>query len=112
MNIIALAMTLLKHRDSIAKIIDVLPELQKIFSALQPDRSPPPLASTSEYPVGSMEWLQDSLNTLADAGLEIDGEYGPQTKDAITEYQQANSLTADGWAGPETVAKIVEQLDQ
>ena len=57
-----------------------------------------------------MEWLQESLNTLVDAGLEVDGEYGPATNKAVAEYQTENGLKADGWAGPETISLIVEQL--
>ena len=116
-NIIGLAMTLLKHRDSIAKIVAVLPDLSRIFNELRPEQSPvgalqpPPPVSSSGHPVGSMEWLQDSLNTLgAEPPLDVDGEYGPATNEAVCEYQKTNGLEVDGWAGPETVSTIVEQL--
>ena len=118
-NIVSIAMNLLQHRDFIAKIVAVLPELQKIFAALQPEQppvgalQPPPPASTSEYPVGSMEWLQESLNTLgADPQLDVDGEYGPATNDAVHEYQVAHGLKADGWAGSETVSSIIAELEK
>lgn len=119
MNIISLAMTMLKHRDSIAKIVAVLPELKKIFGELSgPDQPPvgwlpPPPPSSSEHPVGSMSWLQESLNTLgANPPLDVDGEYGPATNKAVHDYQTAHGLKADGWAGPETVASIVDELDK
>ena len=36
----------------------------------------------------------------------IDGIYGTQTRDAVKLFQQKNRLTADGIAGPATLAKI------
>ena len=110
-NIISLAMTMLRHRKSIAKIVDVLPDLKTIFDELTPDRQPPPPPSPSGYPVGSMSWLQDSLNTLgAEPPLDVDGEYGPATNKAVSQYQKAHGLEVDGWAGPETVSSIVDEL--
>lgn len=112
MNIITLAMTLLKHRDSVAKIVAVLPELKNIFSALAPDQPEPaqPPPSPAGHPVGSMSWLQESLNILNNAGLDVDGEYGPATNKAVADYQRAHGLEADGWAGPETVNSIIGEL--
>ena len=112
-NIIGLAMTMLKHRDSIAKIVAVLPDLKTIFDELTPDDRPAPQPSPSEYPVGSMSWLQDSLNKLgAEPELDIDGEYGPATNAAVRKYQEAHGLVSDGWAGSETVSSIIEELDK
>jgi peptidoglycan hydrolase-like protein with peptidoglycan-binding domain len=108
-NIISLAMTMLRNRESIARIATVLPDLQKIFAELTPEQpSPPP--SSSDYPVGSMEWLQDSLNKVADAGLDVDGEYGPATNAAVGDYQSEHDLKVDGWAGPETISSILTEL--
>ena len=36
----------------------------------------------------------------------IDGIYGTATKNAVTKFQKKNGLTADGIAGPATLAKI------
>jgi peptidoglycan hydrolase-like protein with peptidoglycan-binding domain len=112
LNIISVAMTLLKHRDSIAKIVGVLPDLKNIFEAMNPPAPgslPPPPASGHE--VGTMQWLQDSLNQLgAKPPLDVDGEYGPATNKAVSAYQTAHGIKADGWAGPETVSSIVEEL--
>jgi peptidoglycan hydrolase-like protein with peptidoglycan-binding domain len=115
LGIISLAMTLIRHRESIAKIVGVLPDLKTIFDELTPDdevvTGPPPVR-VGVYPVGGMEWLQDSLNTLMDAGLDVDGEYGPATNAAVHKYQDAHGLESDGWAGPETVSSIVEELSK
>ncbi|MFI0232697.1 D-Ala-D-Ala carboxypeptidase family metallohydrolase [Streptomyces sp. NPDC017086] len=40
------------------------------------------------------------------AVLAIDGEFGPGTKAAVTRFQQAYGLGADGVAGPATFSKI------
>ena len=37
---------------------------------------------------------------------EIDGIYGTQTKKAVTYFQRKNGLTADGIAGPQTLAAM------
>ena len=57
-----------------------------------------------------MQWLQESLNKLDNAGLEIDGSYGEKTREAVTAYQQAHSLEPDGWCGIATQASIYEEL--
>ena len=54
--------------------------------------------------------LQAKLETLGyprNQTLDVDGEYGPKTADAVTEYQQATSgLQVDGIAGPETLRSL------
>ena len=46
--------------------------------------------------------LQTCLNRVNNAGLAIDGVFGPLTRAAVVSYQQANGLTADGVVGPIT----------
>ena len=36
-------------------------------------------------------------------GIDADGAFGPGTEKAVKEFQKANSLTADGIAGPDTL---------
>lgn len=43
--------------------------------------------------------------------LALDGSYGPATKAAVTRFQQAYGLTADGNAGPTTFSKIYALQD-
>lgn len=45
------------------------------------------------------------------AVLALDGDYGPATKSAVTRFQQAWGLTADGIAGPQTFSKIYALQD-
>jgi uncharacterized protein (TIGR02594 family) len=46
--------------------------------------------------------LQDMLNAQSRAGLEVDGDFGSATKEAVINYQQSRSLEVDGVVGPET----------
>lgn len=39
-------------------------------------------------------------------GIPADGIYGPQTRDAVRRYQQANGLAVDGIAGPQTLGHM------
>lgn len=43
--------------------------------------------------------------------LGLDSEFGPATKAAVTRFQQAYGLSADGVAGPQTFAKLYELQD-
>jgi zinc D-Ala-D-Ala carboxypeptidase len=45
------------------------------------------------------------------AVLALDGDYGPATKAAVTRFQQAWGLAADGIAGPQTFNKIYALQD-
>lgn len=46
---------------------------------------------------------------LCEAGqaLDIDGEFGPKTENALREFQRKNNLEVDGVAGPATYAKLL-----
>jgi len=50
---------------------------------------------------------------LVELGYEIsiDGKYGPQTTNAVKDFQRRNNLTVDGIAGPITFAAIHARLD-
>lgn len=65
---------------------------------------------------GSLDWrwvleVQDALNARG-ASLEIDGAFGPVTREALADYQEGAGIAAsDGWdsdgeIGPETLAAL------
>jgi hypothetical protein len=117
-SIIGIGLRIVSHRDEIAKVWDELvpviqtvrrnyPKITDLIDKIAPDVTTP----KAEPEKFSVEWLQESLNTLgADPELEVDGEYGEATKAAVTEYQQAHSLEPDGWAGVDTQASIYQEL--
>lgn len=51
-------------------------------------------------------WLQKQLIALEGERLEVDGQYGEATKEAVKRYQQKWGLVVDGWAGVNTMAHI------
>jgi peptidoglycan hydrolase-like protein with peptidoglycan-binding domain len=87
-----------------------IPELQQIvplltqlgtstFPGLPPGTAATAAATTLD--VNGVKWTQTALSLL-NGSLEIDGVYGPATKAAVTKFQSANNLEADGWAGAQT----------
>ncbi len=58
-----------------------------------------------------VEQLQKSLNTIMDAGLVVDGDFGSATEAAVKSFQKKYSLTANGVAGTATLAKINQLIE-
>ncbi len=46
----------------------------------------------------------------ADKVWDIDGYYGPKTKNAVSEYQKERGLKGDWRAGPQTINLLIEEL--
>lgn len=56
-------------------------------------------------------WLQRTLNLFgATPALVVDGIYGAATRSTVKAFQTSKGLTADGVAGPETIAAIQAEL--
>lgn len=55
--------------------------------------------------------LQNCLNYIMSAGLNVDGCYGIETHDAVKEFQGTYGLKVDGDAGPQTLTKVNEVLN-
>jgi zinc D-Ala-D-Ala carboxypeptidase len=62
-------------------------------------------ADVAELQVRVAGWAGYGVN------MAIDGQYGPQTVQAVKGFQAAYGLAADGVAGPATFAKIYELQD-
>ena len=91
-TMISLGYTILQNRDKIAGAM----------RAQQPAK-PPQFTTT---------WIQESLNTLEQAGLTVDGKYGHGTREAVSKYQEKHGLAVDGWAGFETTAHMWDALNK
>jgi putative chitinase len=50
--------------------------------------------------------LQTALNALGFLNGAVDGNFGPQTAQAVTAFQTGKGLTADGIVGPQTAAAL------
>ncbi len=89
---------------------DLLPLLGQIGKQMFPDiddRLAPAAAASTMFDPIRVKWLQTALNLLgANPPLDVDGEYGPMTKDAVLQFQKTHELVADGWAGDLTHAAL------
>ena len=75
----------------------------------------PPVLSGQTYPGSAIvqgatgryvAMIQDRLNTVANAGLLVDGEFAPLTSRAVTAFQRSRGLVADGEVGSITWAEL------
>ena len=65
------------------------------------------LTSTSEVATASQnKQIQQKLKDLGYYTGTVDGIYGAKTRSAVIAFQKANGLTADGIAGPKTIAAL------
>lgn len=96
----------LKHQDEIAKIISIAAPVIKGFSEAATQQSQPQSLD--------VRWLQISLNKLVEAGLNVDGDYGPTTRAAVKKFQSLfmPGEAVDGWAGVKTTAAILAALKE
>ena len=89
---------------------DLLPLLAQIgkqmFPTIDDSLAPAAAASTMFDPI-RIKWIQTALNAIrANPPLDVDGEYGPMTTEAVLQFQKAQGLVADGWAGDTTHAAL------
>ena len=53
-----------------------------------------------------MRELQSLLKALGFYTSNVDGAFGPVTEAAVKRFQRQHGLTVDGWAGPQTMARL------
>jgi lysozyme family protein len=81
--------------------------MMQLDSSIKFGDAPP--ASTE--PVRDGAWLQNALNKLgANPALEVDGNVGPATRNAVRAFQLAQNLVVDGLVGPATFGAIDRAL--
>lgn len=56
----------------------------------------------------NVEWIQQTLNTVAGEHLVVDGQYGTATRAAVKRFQTAHGLVADGWVGMRTMGVLFQ----
>lgn len=55
--------------------------------------------------------IQNGLN-LCGYDVDIDGEFGPLTEEAVIDFQRDHDLKADGIVGPDTWAALIEEANE
>ena len=98
----------LKSLPQIISAAKAPPAAPPAYAAAPP---PPPVSAVPVAPDPTVRWVQQSLNVLTHAGLNVDGIAGASTTNAIVSFQLANGLAADGIAGDATIAAITRQLN-
>lgn len=77
----------------------------------QPPEEGFPVATMPTISAGSsgdvVQTAQSVLNGKAEAGLAVDGEFGPQTEAKVRDWQEVFHLTVDGIVGPQTWASLL-----
>lgn len=117
-SIIGIGLKLVANREKIAQAWDQIAPIIKQVREAYPqvkdliDDIAPGVTEPEPPESYSVEWLQESLNKLgADPELEVDGEYGVATKEAVRNFQEDHPpLVVDSWAGVATQAAIAEEL--
>ena len=62
---------------------------------------------------GSMVlWIQEALDKLDYYDGDKSGHYGSKTKEAVRKFQKDHGLSADGVAGPKTIARLMEEVSK
>jgi peptidoglycan hydrolase-like protein with peptidoglycan-binding domain len=78
-------------------------------SAATPATSAPEPATTAEHGIvltPESEGRQVSLLQRALGSIKVDGVFGPETEQAVRQFQSARGLAVDGVAGPTTTAAL------
>jgi len=102
---IAIAIRILQHHQEIVEHWHATNNLLQRLGLLPPGTTP--VRATHNY---SVEWVQQSLNTVQGAGLQIDGRMGTKTFEAVQRYQSSRGLDPDGWAGMLTLAALERDM--
>jgi lysozyme family protein len=105
------------HMDTQLGIIPIARRMVELDASLALPESifvvKPPIASglsVPEDPTTDTKWVQESLNKLGLGPLDVDGNYGRQTKLTVERFQQDYELQVDGFAGPNTIKALKEAL--
>jgi hypothetical protein len=98
-----------------AAVPQMVPELVRLGATLFPKVAPEMqvvAAASATFDPNVTKWLQAALNKLLtpSPNLDVDGVYGPKTRDAVQVAQKKLAIPADGWAGEVTQGAIQAAL--
>ena len=93
--------------ENAGNLLPLLGQIGKqMFPAIDEKLAPAAAASTMFDPI-RVKWLQTALNLLGTKPpLDVDGEYGPLTTEAVLQFQKVHGLVVDGWAGDDTHSAV------
>jgi len=95
-----------------ATVPQIIPQLASLGASFFPKVAPEMqvvAAASATLDPNVTKWLQASLNKLLtpSPNLEIDGIYGPKTREAVETAQKKLGIPVDGWAGEVTQGAIL-----
>jgi len=95
-----------------ATVPQIIPQLASLGASFFPKVAPEMqvvAAASATFDPNVTKWLQASLNKLLtpSPNLEIDGIYGPKTREAEETAQKKLGIPVDGWAGEVTQGAIL-----
>jgi N-acetyl-anhydromuramyl-L-alanine amidase AmpD len=80
---------------------------------LSPGHAATPPSAAPTAPAGpdvhTISGLQQAL-TMLGWRISVDGDYGPETREAVASFQMQAGIVADGIAGAQTEAELLKQL--
>jgi lysozyme family protein len=106
------------HMDQQLGIIPIAKRMVELDPSLALPATPyvpaPPIASgIAAEPESGAKWVQATLNTLGhEPPLDVDGNYGRQTKIAVEQFQGSYGLDVDGFVGSDTTAALRKALEE
>lgn len=96
-------------KDAVEGGYDILMDIgNEFFPGVLPDLRP--VAAATVLDPELVTYVQNALNKLTKAGLEIDGHFGDVTKAEVEKYQAQKGLEVDGWPGEKTRAALAADL--
>jgi lysozyme family protein len=98
-----------------AAVPQMVPQLARLGATLFPkvaSEMQAVAAASATFDPNVTKWLQAALNKLLtpSPNLDVDGVYGPKTRDAVQVAQKKLAIPADGWAGEVTQGAIQAAL--
>jgi len=99
------------EQDRASRLLNKERYQQKVLSRLNPDAYPPEPQALTRGELPSVNEIQAALRNAGFYSGAVDGVIGPNTKNAIVEFQRSQGLAADGKVGPATWQALRKHLN-